>query len=77
MLDYGPSHAYLQQELSHLKTGEDILNHTTVCNVAIQGWSPSFVFKQMLDLNRPLFFQEWKNTEKTQNGTYGTILQCK
>ena len=69
-------HIY-NKELSHLKTGEDILNHTTVCNVAIQGGSASFVFKQTLDLNRPLFFQEWKNTEKTQNGTYATILQCK
>ena len=50
--------------LSCLTTGEDVLNNRTVSNMEIQGGSPSFVFKQILDLSRSLFFQEWKNTEK-------------
>lgn len=52
------------KDLSCLTTGEDVLNNKTVYNVEIQGGSLSFVFKQILDLNRSLFFQEWKNTEK-------------
>ena len=46
------------KDLSCLTTGEDVLNNKTVYNVEIQGGSLSFVFKQILDLNRSLFFQE-------------------